>query len=55
VPELKFSLAKIILFLLKYKKALEEAVNNIEQLTSTLIGIKSKSPRRFEDAKLKDT
>jgi len=54
VPELKFSPIKIISFLLKYKKAPEEAINNVEQLTSKLIKIKSKPPRISKDAKPKD-
>ena len=52
--ELKFSLAKIFSFLLKHKKSPEEAIDNVKQLTSKLIGAKSKPPRISEDAKLKD-
>jgi chaperone BCS1 len=55
VPELKFSPAEIISFLLEYKKAPEEAINNVEQLTSKPIGTKSKPPRISEDAKPEDT
>jgi chaperone BCS1 len=36
VPELKFSPAEIFLFLLKHRKSLEEAIDNIEQLISKL-------------------
>ena len=53
--KLKFSLAKIFSFLLKYKKLPEEAINNIKQLISKLIKAKSKLLRISEDAKLKDT
>ena len=55
MPELKFSPAEIISFLLEYKKAPEEAINNVEQLTSTLIETKSKPPRISENAKPEDT
>jgi mitochondrial chaperone BCS1 len=42
ILELKFSLAEIFLFFLEYKKSPEEAINNIEQLISKPIKIKSK-------------
>jgi hypothetical protein len=55
VLKLKFSLAKIFLFLLKYRELLKEAINNIEQLILKLIRIKSKPLRISKDAKPKDT
>jgi chaperone BCS1 len=55
VPELKFSPAETISFLLEYKKSPEEAIDNVEQLTSKPIRAESKPPRIFEDAKLEDT
>jgi len=55
VLKLKFSLIKIISFLLKYKKLLKEAINNIKQLISKLIRAKLKLLKISEDAKLKDT
>ena len=55
MPELKFSPIKIISFLLKYKKAPEEAINNVEQLISKLIKAKFTPPKIFKAAKLKDT
>jgi hypothetical protein len=54
VPELKFSLAKILSFLLKYKKSPEEAIDNVEQLNSKPIRAESKSPRVSEDANPED-
>ena len=53
--ELKFSLAEIFSFFLKYKKLLEGAINNIKQLISKLIKAKSKLPKISEAIKLKDT
>jgi len=55
VPELKFSPAEIISFLLEHRKSLEEAIDNVEQLISKPIGAKSKPPRISEDARPKDT
>jgi hypothetical protein len=55
VPELKFSPAGILLFLLEYRQSPEEVINNMEQLISKSIGAKSKPPRISEDAKPKDT
>jgi len=55
VPELKFNLAKIFSFFLKYKKLLKQAINNIKQLISKLIRAKSKLLRISEAIKLKDT
>jgi hypothetical protein len=55
VLKLKFSLIKTISFLLKYKKLLKEAINNIKQLTLKLIKVKLKPLRIFKDIKLKDT
>jgi hypothetical protein len=54
VLELKFSPAKIFLFLLKHRKLLEEVISNVEQLISKPIRAKSKPPRIFEDTKPKD-
>lgn len=44
VPNLKFSPAEILSFLLEYKQSPEEAINNVEQLISKLIQAKSESP-----------
>jgi chaperone BCS1 len=55
VPELKFSPAGILSFLLEHKQSPEEAIDNVEQLTSKPIGTKSKPPRISEDAKPEDT
>ena len=55
MPELKFSPAEIISFLLEHRKSLEEAIDNVEQLISKPIGAKSKPPRISEDARPKDT
>jgi mitochondrial chaperone BCS1 len=55
VLELKFSPAEIVSFLLEYKKSPEEAIDNVEQLTSKPIGAKSKPPKISEDAKPEDT
>ena len=55
MPELKFSLAKIFSFLLEHRKLREEAINNIEQLISKPIRVKSKPPRISKDTKPKDT
>ncbi|PMD66310.1 P-loop containing nucleoside triphosphate hydrolase protein, partial [Hyaloscypha bicolor E] len=55
VPELKFSLAEIFLFLLEYRKLPEGAINNMEQLISKPIKAKSKPPRISEDTKPEDT
>jgi chaperone BCS1 len=55
VPELEFSLAKIFSFLLEHRKSPEEAIDNVEQLTSKPIRAKSKPPRISKDAKPKDT
>ena len=49
VPELKFSPAEILSFLLGYKKSPEEAIGNVEQLTSKPIRPESKPPRISED------
>jgi len=54
VPELKFSPAEILSFLLEYKKSPEEAIDNVEQLTSKPIRLESKPPRISEDAKPED-
>jgi orotidine-5'-phosphate decarboxylase len=54
VLKLKFSLAKIFSFLLKYKKLLKEAIYNVEQLILKLIKAKSKLLEILEDIKLKD-
>ena len=54
VPELKFSLIKIISFLLEYRKSPEEAIYSVKQLISKPIGAKLKLLRIFKDAKLKD-
>jgi hypothetical protein len=51
VLKLKFSLAKIFLFLLEYRELLEEAINSVEQLISKPIRVKSKPLRVFKDAK----
>jgi hypothetical protein len=51
VPELEFSLAKIFSFLVEYKKLPEEAINNVEQLTSKPIRAESKPPRISEDTR----
>ena len=55
VLELKFSPAKIFSFLLEYRKSLEEAIDNVEQLILKPIRAKSKPPRISKDAKPKDT
>jgi mitochondrial chaperone BCS1 len=55
VPELEFSPAKIFSFLLEHRKSPEEAIDNVEQLTSKPIGAKSKPPRISKDAKPEDT
>lgn len=55
VPELKFSPARILSFLLEYRQSPEEAIDNVEQLISKLIKAKSKSPMVSEDVKLEDT
>ncbi|KAF4628690.1 hypothetical protein G7Y89_g9463 [Cudoniella acicularis] len=47
-------LAKIFSFLLEHRKSPEEAINNIEQLISKPIRVKSKPPRISEDAKPED-
>ena len=52
--KLKFSLAKILSFLLKYKKLLEEAINNVKQLTLKLIKLELKLLKISEDTKPKD-
>jgi hypothetical protein len=49
VLKLKFSLTKIILFFLEYKKLLEEVINNVKQLTLKLIRVKLKLLRISED------
>jgi chaperone BCS1 len=51
VPELKFSAAEILSFLLERRKSPEEAIDNVEQLISTPIEAKLKPPRISEDAK----
>jgi hypothetical protein len=55
VPELKFSLAEIILFFIKHRKSLKKAINNIKKLILNLIKTKSKPLKIFKNAKLKDT
>jgi chaperone BCS1 len=55
VPELKFSPAEIISFLLEHRKSPEEAIDNVEQLISKPIGAKSKPPRISEAAKPENT
>ncbi len=42
-------------FLLDYKKSPEEAIDNVEQLTSKPIRVESKPPRMSEDAEPEDT
>jgi hypothetical protein len=51
---LKFSLIKIFLFLLKYRKSLKEAIYNVKQLILKPIKAKSKLLKILEDIKLKD-
>jgi hypothetical protein len=48
VPELKFSLAEIILFLIEHRKSPEEAIRNVEKLIL-------KPLRISDDAKPEDT
>jgi chaperone BCS1 len=55
VPELRFSPAEIFEFLLGYRKSPEEAIDNVEQLTSKPIRAESKPPRMSEDANPEDT
>ena len=55
MPELKFSPAEILSFLLEYKKSPGEAIDNVEQLTSKPIRAESKPLRISEDAKPEDT
>jgi chaperone BCS1 len=54
VPELKFSPAEIISFLLEHRKSPEGAIDNVEQLISKPTGAKSKPPRISEDAMPED-
>jgi predicted kinase len=54
VPELKFSPARILSFLLEYKQSPEEAINNTEQLISKLIKAKPELPVVSEDIKPED-
>ena len=51
VPELEFSPAEILSFLLEYRQSPEEAIANV----SKLIEAKSKSPGVSEDARPEDT
>jgi hypothetical protein len=51
VPELEFSLAKILSFLLEYRQSLEEGIANVLKL----IKAKLKPLRISKDAKPKDT
>jgi chaperone BCS1 len=53
VPELKFSPAKILSFLMEHRKSPEEAIGNVEKLISKPIEAKSKLPIS-EDAKPED-
>ncbi|KAF8540210.1 P-loop containing nucleoside triphosphate hydrolase protein [Trichophaea hybrida] len=55
VLELKFSLAEIFSFLLEHRKSPEEAIDNVEQLISKPIEVKSKPLRISEDANPEDT
>jgi chaperone BCS1 len=55
VPELEFSPAKISSFLLEHRKSPEDAINNIGNLISKSIRVKSKPPKISKDAKPKDT
>jgi chaperone BCS1 len=55
VPELKFSPAEILSFLLEYRQSPEEAIDNVEQLTTKPIEAKSKPPKISEDARPGDT
>jgi chaperone BCS1 len=55
VPELKFSPAGILSFLLEHKQSPEEAIDNVEQLTSKLIEAKPESLVVSEDIKPEDT
>jgi mitochondrial chaperone BCS1 len=55
VPELKFSLAEIFLFLLEHRKSPEETINNIKKLISKLIKTKSKPLRISENTKPENT
>jgi chaperone BCS1 len=50
VPELNFSTAEILSFLLKHKKSPGEAIENVEQLLSKPTEVRSKSPRISKDA-----
>jgi hypothetical protein len=54
VPELKFSPAKILSFLLEYKKLPEKAISNVEQLSLKPIRAESKPLRISKDANPKD-
>ena len=54
VLELKFSLAKIFLFLLEHRKSPEEAIHNVKQLISKPIGAKSKLLETLENIKPED-
>ncbi len=55
VLELKFSLAEILSFLLEYRKSLGETIDNVEQLISKPIKVKSKTSRISKDTKPKGT
>jgi chaperone BCS1 len=48
VPELRFSPAEVLSFLLEYRHSPEEAIDNVEQLISKP---KSKPPKVSEDAR----
>ncbi|KAH6702763.1 BCS1 N terminal-domain-containing protein [Leptodontidium sp. MPI-SDFR-AT-0119] len=50
VPELNFSTAEILSFLLKHKKSPEGAIDNLAQLISKPIEARTKLPRISEDA-----
>jgi len=54
VPELKFSLAEIFSFFLKYRKLSEEVIHNVEQFILKSIGVKSKLLEISEDIKFED-
>ncbi|KAF4632939.1 hypothetical protein G7Y89_g5180 [Cudoniella acicularis] len=54
IPELKFSPAEILLFLLRYKESLREAIDNVGKLVSKLVDAKSKPPG-VSEAKPGDT
>jgi chaperone BCS1 len=53
VPELTFSPAEILSFLLEHRKSPRRAIDNVEQLTSKSVEVRSKPP--FEEARPGDT